>query len=673
MLGSVVMVDMPMFKTFGKVFQQHLQNNTAYYKKADIVDVTFINFGKNFIYTDGNEKTCTQNQKFLGKIFIFSEKTTKHCTSSNTQDKKKNDHGTVSGIGFGYKCTDNSANPYFEKARFFLSKVFVWKLIIFAGMEKAALLILIFISVKFSAQKKADFVLYNARIYSVDHNFSVHEAMAVAEGKVVALGKSKDILKAFRTSPSRDLKGKTVFPGFIDAHCHFTGYALDGWKCDLYGTKSWDEVVEKMIHYADKAPAYWIYGRSWDQNSWPVKEFPDRQKLDDLFPDRPVYLKRIDGHAAIANGKALEIAGINPETKIQGGEIEVKDGRLTGLLLDNALELVEQHIPEIDEELALKYIADLQKECFSYGLTSLHDCGITDQMFTLLQKAQKKKILKMNIFALLADDPTTYDTWIRKGRFTDGRITFGGYKFFADGALGSRGACLLHDYSDHKNWHGFLLSDQQHFEDLAHRLIRSNLQMCTHAIGDSANRVILNTYGEVLLHKNDRRWRIEHAQIVDPEDVSLFGKYAVIPSVQPTHATSDMHWAGKRLGKERLRNSYIYKQLLDQNGWLPLGTDFPVEGINPVNTFFAAVFRKDQQYSPENGFQTENALTREQALRGMTIWAAKASFDETEKGSLEPGKSADFVIMDRDLMMVPESEVLQAKVLETWSCGEKVF
>ena len=552
-------------------------------------------------------------------------------------------------------------------------RILFLKLTIFAGMEKVFSILLVLVSTYFSAQKKAEIIFYNARIYTVDKDFSVVEAMAVAKGKILALGTSQDIRKNYKAAASRDLNGRPVFPGFIDAHCHFTGYALDGWKCDLSGITSWDGIVERIVHYADQVPAYWLYGRSWDQNIWTVKEFPTRRKLDDLFPDRPVYLKRIDGHAAIANAKALEIAGITPQTLVKGGEVEVKNGRLTGILLDNAMELVEKHIPEIDEDLALKYIGNLQKECFSYGLTSLHDCGITEQMFTLLQKAQQKKILKLKIFALLADDPATYDQWIAKGRFTDGRLTFGGYKFFVDGALGSRGACLLHDYADRKNWRGFLLSEPKHFEDLAHRLAKTNLQMCTHAIGDSANRVILKAYGNVLGHTNDRRWRIEHAQIIDPQDVSLFGKYTVIPSVQPTHATSDMHWAGQRLGSKRLKNSYIYQRLLQQNGWLPLGTDFPVEGINPVNTFFAAVFRKDHRYSPDNGFQTADALTREQALRGMTIWAAKASFDDKEKGSLEPGKSADFVVMDRDLMTIPESEVLQAKVLETWSSGKKVF
>ena len=523
------------------------------------------------------------------------------------------------------------------------------------------------------AQKSADLIIHSAKIYTVNQKFTTAESMAVSNGKILAIGKSKDILKKYISANTQNLDGKAVFPGFIDAHCHFTGYATDKWKCELWGTKSWEEIIQKMTVYAKTAPTEWLYGRSWDQNDWPVKEFPNKTKLDELFPDRPVYLKRVDGHAAIANQKALDIAGISPETKVSGGTVEVQNGKLTGILIDNAMLLVEKHIPEISDEMAIQYFGELQKECFSYGLTSLHDCGISTHTFSLLEKAQDRELLKMKIFALLSDEPSTYSEWIKKGRFTNGNITFGGYKVYSDGALGSRGACLLHDYSDKKDWKGFLLSDQNHFENLAKKLKKSDLQMCTHAIGDSANRTILKIYGDVLGIKNERRWRIEHAQIVDRSDFDLFGKYSVIPSVQPTHATSDMYWAEERLGKERLQHSYAYQELLQQNGWLPLGTDFPVEEINPIKTFYAAVGRKDAKNFPANGFQKENALTREQALRGMTIWAAKSAFQENEVGSLEVGKSADFVVLNQDLMEVAEDKILQTKVLETFSNGKKVY
>ena len=534
-------------------------------------------------------------------------------------------------------------------------------------------LVILLFSVFISAQKNADLIIKNAKIYTVNKNFDVAEAMAISKGKILAVGKNAEILKKFKSKNIQNLQGKTVFPGFIDAHCHFTGYATDKWKCELWGTKSWDEVISRITEYSKNAPMEWIYGRSWDQNDWPIKEFPNKEKLDQLFPNRPVYLKRIDGHAAIANQKALDIAGIDLNTKLSGGEVEQKNGKLTGVLIDNAMLLVEKHLPQISDEMAINYFGELQKECFSYGLTSLHDCGISEHTLSLLEKAQSQNKLQMKIFALLEDNPNYYDRWVKKGRYTNKNITVGGFKVYSDGALGSRGACLIHDYSDKKDWKGFLLSERKHFENLAKKLKNSNLQMCTHAIGDSANRTILQIYGDVLGIKNNRRWRIEHAQIVDKNDFNLFAKYSIIPSVQPTHATSDMYWAEERLGKERLKYSYAYEDLLKQNGWLPLGTDFPVEEINPFKTFLAAVARKDSKNFPANGFQKENALTREQTIRGMTIWAAKGSFEENEKGSLEVGKSADFIILNQNLMTVPETEILNTKVLETYSNGKAVF
>ena len=277
------------------------------------------------------------------------------------------------------------------------------------------------------------------------------------------------------------------------------------------------------------------------------------------------------------------------------------------------------------------------------------------------------------MYVMLSDNPDNYAYLFKRGVYKTPGLHICAFKLYADGALGSRGACLLKPYNDQKNWNGFLLSSQVHFQDVAQKLAKKGFQMCTHAIGDSANRTMLKIYASVLKGKNDRRWRIEHAQIIAPEDIKYFGDYNIIPSVQPTHATSDMYWAGDRLGKKRLKTAYAYKTLLEQNGWIPLGTDFPVENINPLYTFYAAVTRKDLKNYPDGGFQFENALTRKQALMGITTWAAKANFEEKEKGSIKPGCYADFVILDQDIMKVDNKDLPNVKVLKTFINGDLVY
>ena len=521
-------------------------------------------------------------------------------------------------------------------------------------------------------REKVPLLVHHATIYTIDDKFSSAEAMAISDGKILEIGSNDDMLKKYEGEQMLDAGGKAIFPGFIDAHCHFTGYATDKWKCDLVGTESWEAVVTKMQDYSKTAPMEWIYGRGWDQNDWNVKEYPSNKILDSLFPGRPVYLKRVDGHAAIANSVALKLAGINSQTSIAGGSIVLQDGEPTGLLIDNAMQLVESKIPSISDSLAQRYFLEMQAECFAEGLTGVHDCGVSEHTIELIEAAHKKGNLKMKIFALLSDDSSYYDRWVKKGRYSTERLTVGGFKLYADGALGSRGACLMQDYSDKKGWKGFLLSDTSYFIDKAQKLAASNLQMCTHAIGDSGNRQLLKIYANALKGKNDRRWRIEHAQIVNENDFSFFGDYNIIPSVQPTHATSDMYWAGDRIGAERMKGAYAYKRLLETNGWMPLGTDFPVEYISPFKTFYAAVYRKDAKNFPAGGFQIDNALSREQTLRGMTIWAAKAAFEEKKKGSLEKGKAADFIMLDNDLVTCNEQDILKTKVLYTYINGEKV-
>lgn len=521
--------------------------------------------------------------------------------------------------------------------------------------------------------QEADLVVYNARIYTISEGFEVVEAMAIKDGKILALGRSEEIKAQYPAKEMLDGQGKAIYPGFIDAHAHFFGYAQSLNNANLTEAKSWEEVLARLQEFARTHPEGWLTGRGWDQNDWPGKQFPTKDKLDELFPDRPVLLTRIDGHAAIANQKALEAAGITKSYELTGGEIIEKDGKLTGVLIDNAVDLVNSKIPALTDAQMKALLLQAQENCFAVGLTTIDDCGLDYEAVEGIERLQKNSDLKMRFYVMLSDNEKNYDYLIKRGAIKTDRLNVRSFKVYGDGALGSRGACLLHPYSDMPNKKGFLLSDLAHFEKVAKKINEHNFQMCTHAIGDSANRAILKIYNQVLGPNNDKRWRIEHAQVVAPEDFELFGKAKIVPSVQPTHATSDMYWAQDRLGKDRIKGAYAYKQLLQQNGWLPLGTDFPVEQINPMLTFYAATVRKDASGWPATGFQVENALTPGETLRGMTIWAAKSNFEEKEKGSLEVGKFADFVLMENDLLKANAKQILENKVIRTYINGEKVY
>ncbi len=523
--------------------------------------------------------------------------------------------------------------------------------------------------------REAELFVYNATIYTVDSGFSKADAMMIKDGKIVATGTRADLENSYSYEKSLDAEGKYIYPGFIDAHAHLAGYAKGLTETDLVGTESWEAILQKLNNRQSQNTdtAAWMIGRGWDQNDWPVKEFPTNEKLNELFPHKPVYLVRIDGHAAIANNKALELAGIKAGDAIEGGEYVVQDGKLTGVLIDNAMDKVAERIPPLSDEQFSESLQKAQENCFAVGLTGVQDCGLPYETVEKIEALQDAGLVKMRLYIMLSDAPENYDYLSKRGIIKTDRMHVRGFKLFADGALGSRGACLLTDYADKAGWKGFLLKTEAHFDSMAALIAKNNWQMCTHAIGDSGNRTLLNIYARHLKDKNDRRWRIEHAQVVSGMDFQFFKDYQIIPSVQPAHATSDMYWAGDRLGTERLKGAYAYRQLLQQNGWIPLGTDFPVEDISPFKTFYAAVARKDEDGFPAAGFQMQNALSREQALRGMTIWAAKAAFEEKEKGSLEAGKFADFIILDRDIMNVPESELLSIKVLKTFLNGELVY
>jgi predicted amidohydrolase YtcJ len=521
---------------------------------------------------------------------------------------------------------------------------------------------------------KVDTIVHHAVIYTVDSAFTTAEAIAIKNGKIVAIGTSENILKEYTAKESIDAQGKAMYPGFIDAHAHFVGYGKSLFEVQLYSCNTWDDVLQHVSDFAKNADTtQWLIGRGWDQNKFPNKQFPTNEELNKRYPNTPIILTRIDGHAAIANNKALQLAGITANQTLVGGSIETKNNQLTGLLIDNAVKLVTAKIPAATKANYEKWLLVAQQNCFAQGLTTITDCGLMHTDVAMIDALQQEGKLNMKMYVMLSDDTANYNRYLKKEPYKTNKLFVKGIKVYADGALGSRGACLLQHYSDKPEWGGFLLSSYNHFDSVAAMLSKTNIQMCTHAIGDSANRVVLTIYNKYLQGKNDKRWRIEHAQVVNASDFNLFGKTSIVPSVQPTHATSDMYWATDRLGAERIKGAYAYLQLLQQNGWLPLGTDFPVEDISPFKTFFAAVVRKDAKDFPANGFQKENALSREQAIRGMTIWAAKANFLENEVGSLEVGKKADFILLNTDLIKAPEDQLLATKVIATWADGKKVF
>jgi predicted amidohydrolase YtcJ len=524
-----------------------------------------------------------------------------------------------------------------------------------------------------SYKTKVDLLVVNGTVYTVDSAFNIVEAIAVKDGKIIATGSSKMILDNYEANDTIDAKNKFVYPGFIDAHCHFLEYGKGLNECDLVGTLSWQDVIDRLKAFADKHPDGWLIGRGWDQNDWEDKHFPTNKAIDILFPNRPVILSRVDGHAAIANQRALEIAGIRAGQSLPGGDIVVENGILTGLLVDNATDLVTGHLPEPTTKEKIRWLQDAESKCFAVGLTSVHDCGLDASDIAVIKSMYDSNRLRMRMYVMLSDRKENYDWAFSNGKINTDMLTVCAFKLYADGALGSRGACLLQPYSDLHGHYGFMLKNHSYYDSILPIIASKGWQACTHAIGDSANRAILKMYKNILSSHPDLRWRIEHAQVIDKSDFNLFAESKTIPSVQPTQSTSDMYLAAKRLVKERIKSAYAYQQLLQQNGWIPLGTDFPVEDISPIKTFNAAVVRKDTDNYPDTGFQKENALTREQALRGMTIWAAKAAFEENKKGSLEKGKLADFIILDKDLMKEQDNNILSTQILFTIAGGKQVY
>lgn len=514
-------------------------------------------------------------------------------------------------------------------------------------------------------------MLVNGKIYTVDSTFSNATAFAIKDGKFVAVGTNKEIRDKYDADSVIDASGKTILPGLIDAHCHFYRMGITMQSVNLQGTRSYEEVQERVMQFQARNPSNFIYGRGWDQNDWETKEFPTKDRLDELFKNVPVVLQRIDGHAILANQYALDLAKVNNSTSIEGGEVVKKDGKITGVLIDNAMQPVLDILPEMDRKQQLKALMDAQHACFEFGLTTVNDAGISRETIELIDSLQKADALDMRVYAMISNTAADVDHYIKNGVYKTEKLDVRSVKVYGDGALGSRGAALRKPYSDRENHFGAMVTPVDSIKSLAKKLAATDFQMNTHAIGDSANHVVLTTYKEALSGKSDRRWKVEHAQVISPEDFKFFNDN-ILPSVQPTHATSDMYWAEERLGEERMHGAYDYKKLLDQAGVIALGTDFPVEAINPFFTFYAAVARKDLEGTPEEGFQKSGALSREEALRGMTIWAAYSNFEENEKGSIEAGKFADFIMMDKDIMTINLDQVPSLEVDKVYLGGKKV-
>lgn len=518
-------------------------------------------------------------------------------------------------------------------------------------------------------KQTADLIVTNAMVYTVDDAFSTKEAFAIKDGKFVAVGTSEDITSSYQSDNMIDANGQAITPGLIDAHCHFLNLGIGIQEVQLMGTESYDEVIQRVVDFQKEKNADYIMGRGWDQNDWEDKVFPKKAKLDELFPDTPIALTRVDGHAILVNQAALDLGKVTGESKIDGGEVVIENGHPTGVLIDNAESLVMNYWPKSTKQEAIDALLGAQDVCFDLGLTTVNDAGLSIEAINLIDSLQQTGDLKMRVYAMASATTKNLDYFIDKGIIKTDFLNVRSFKFYADGALGSRGAMMRDPYSDKPGHFGLLVNDIKTLKATAKRIADSEYQMNTHAIGDSANHAVLDTYKEVLNGKPNRRWKIEHAQIVSAEDFPKFND--IIPSVQPTHATSDMYWAEERVGEQRMKGAYAFKDLLKQYGKVALGTDFPVERVNPMLTFYAAVARQDLEQYPEGGFQIENALSREEALRGMTIWAAYSNFEEEEKGSIEVGKFADFIILDKDIVTIESKEIPNTKVVGTYVAGEQ--
>ncbi|MFQ5606095.1 MAG: amidohydrolase [bacterium] len=549
-------------------------------------------------------------------------------------------------------------------------------------------LIVIILSSMSCTQQKADLVLKNGVIYTVDEQDPKAEAVAIAGDKILAVGTNAEIEKFVSSSTQvMDINGKTVVPGFIDSHYHYMGVGNREFHLNLDGTKSYQEFLDKVkAEVATKSKGEWITGRGWMEEDWPSKKFPTREDLDKVAPNNPVMLRRADGHAAVVNSMALKIAGVTKETENpQGGQIlrNKYTGEATGILLDRAMGLVGRHVPpDTSAEMMRKYAQKANDLAVAYGLTQVQDMGTNWRTVDLWKEMYANDELKIRIYAYIRGPGEDADRLLKEGAqigLFDHRLTVRGIKITQDGALGSRGAALLQPYSDAET-SGFLIHKDEEIYPTIKQALENGLQMVIHAIGDGANRNVLDLFEKAMKEVpaenralKEPRFRIEHAQIVALDDMPRFAELGVIPSMQPSHAIGDLHFAVRRLGPERMTEGYAWRTFIDLGCIIPGGSDAPVEEGNPMIEFYAAAVRKDTTGFSTDGWHPELKMTREEALKSLTIWGAQGAFEEDIKGSIEPGKLADLVVLDRDLMTEPEDRLFDIKVLMTMIGGEVVY
>lgn len=538
-------------------------------------------------------------------------------------------------------------------------------------------LILAFFALSVRAQT-ADLAVTGARIYTSHPNLPVASVLVVKDGRILAISDDVSKVSKYVESAARKIDGRglTIVPGLIDSHVHMAGLGESLEIIDLRQAKSAADAAEAVRRAArDRKPGEWIRGRSWDQTAWPGREFPDAATLDRAAPANPVYLARVDGHAAWVNTRALELADINVATPDPAGGKILRDSRgaATGVLIDRAQGLVGRKLPPPTAEQMRERIARAAKECARLGLTSVHDAGVGAAHIAAYRELIREGRLPVRVYAMIGGDGELWREYLKRGPEIGERLTVRSIKLVADGALGSRGAALHDPYSDDPANKGLLITSAEVVERVAREAVSKGFQVNTHAIGDRANAEVLRAYGAALGGENDRRFRIEHAQIVALEDIPLFAKYSIIASMQATHATSDMRWAEARVGTKRILGAYAWQPFLAAGVPIANGSDFPVENPNPLWGFYSSVTRQDHAGSPEGGWQPDQRMSREEALKSWTVSGAFAAFEESDKGVLAVGKLADFVMLSRDVMRIPAKEILQTRVVRTVVGGKVVY